>query len=198
MPADSDAHATDSLVTGALVADAELKSAMRAHITNTLMERVSQDDARRVEALREYLAVTQAVTDLGAADTLALMVPPLMPALYRRWIGMFAERLFETAPQAQLEILCDGSEENGGALALAFVMFLESERMEKQMAEDLRAFGGSQAGDAREAQMADLAASYLRARVTTLAEKDAEKAQTAKAAKAKLLAKGKAKGRKSN
>jgi hypothetical protein len=46
--------------------------------------------------------------------------------------------------------------------------------------------------------MADLAASYLRARVTTLAEKDAAKVQTAKDAKAKLLAKGKAKGRKSN
>jgi len=180
----------------ALVADPELKSAMRAHITSTLMERVSQDDSRRVEALRDYLAVTQAVTDLGAADTLALMVPPLMPALYRRWIGMFAERLFETVPQAQLEILCDGSEANGGALALALVMFLESERMEKQMAEDLRAFGGSQANDEREAQMADLAASYLRARVTTLAEKDAEKAREKTAATAKALSKSKA--RKSN
>ncbi|MDR3641524.1 MAG: hypothetical protein P4L39_09410 [Humidesulfovibrio sp.] len=159
----------------ALVADAELKSVMRAHITTVLMARVSQDDSRRVEALRDYLAVTQAVTDIGAADTVAMMVPPLMPSLYRRWIGMFAERLFETAPQAQLEILCDGAEENGGTLALAFVMFLESERMERQMADDLRAFGGGQADDAREAQMADLAASYLRARVVALAEKDAEK-----------------------
>jgi hypothetical protein len=174
----------------ALVADFELKSAMRAHITFVLMDRVSTDDSRRTEALRDYLAVTQAVTDLGAADTLAMMVPPLMPSLYRRWIGMFAERLFETVPQAQLEILCDGSDVSGGALALAFVMFLESERMEKQMADDLRAFGGSQADDAREAQMADLAASYLRARVVALAEKDAKKAAQ------KNVEKAAAKGRK--
>lgn len=160
----------------ALVADPEVKNALRAHITTTLMDRVSRDDARRTEALRDYLAVTNAVTDVASADTIAMMVPPLMPALYRRWIGMFAERLFETAPQAQLEILCDGSEENGGALALAFVMFLESERMEKQMAEDLKAFGAGKADDPRENQMADLAASYLRARVATLAEKDAAKA----------------------
>jgi hypothetical protein len=178
----------------ALVTDADLKSAMRAHIIAVLMARVSQDDARRTEALRDYLAVTQAVTDAGAADTLAMMVPPLMPALYRRWIGMFAERLFETVPQAQLEILCDGSEENGGALALAFVMFLESERMEKQTAEDLRAFGGGKADDPREDQMADLAASYLRARVATLAEKDAEKRK----AKASAVKKAKAKAKKSN
>jgi len=158
----------------ALVADPELKAAMRAHITTVLMTRVSQDDDRRVEALREYLAVTQ-VADLSAADTLAMMVPPLMPALYRRWIGMFAERLFETARQDQLTVLCDGSEENGGALALAFVMFLESERMERQTAEDLRAFGGGGADDPRADQLADLAASYLRARVANLAEKQAEK-----------------------
>lgn len=159
------------------------KDAVRAHITQVLMARVSQDDHRRVEALRDYLAVTQAVTDLGAADTLALMVPPLMPSLYRRWIGMFIDRLLQTATDEQLIVLCDGSGENGGALALAFVMFLESERMERQMADDLRAFGaggpedaaGGAAGDARQAQMADLAASYLRARVVSLAEKDAKK-----------------------
>jgi len=159
------------------------KDAVRAHITQVLMTRVSQDDHRRVEALRDYLAVTQAVSDLGAADTLAMMVPPLMPSLYRRWIGMFIDKLLETATDEQLLVLCDGSEENGGALALAFVMFLESERMERQMADDLRAFGaggpedakGSAGGDARQVQMADLAASYLRARVVTLAEKDAAK-----------------------
>ena len=120
---------TDSIVSAALVTDAELKSAMRAHITRVLLAHVSVDDARRAEALRDYLAVTQAVADISAADTLAMMVPPLMPSLYRRWIGMFADKLFETAPHTQLEILCDGAEENGGALALAFVMFLESARM---------------------------------------------------------------------
>ncbi|OIO05831.1 MAG: hypothetical protein AUJ49_00790 [Desulfovibrionaceae bacterium CG1_02_65_16] len=182
----------------ALVTDADLKSALRAHITIVLMARVCVDDARRTEALRDYLAVTQAVTDVGAADTLAMMVPPLMPSLYRRWIGMFAERLFETAPQAQLEILCDGSEENGGALALAFVMFLESARMEKQMAEDLKAFSGAAGGGGeQEAQLADLAASYLRARVVRLAEKNAGPGATANMApKGGSAKKGGQKGRK--
>lgn len=163
----------------ALVASDELKKAMRAQITEVLMARVCVDDTRRTEALRDYLAVTQAVTEASAADTLAMMVPPLMPSLYRRWIGMFAERLFETVPQAQLEILCDGDAENGGALALAFVMFLESARMEKQMADDLRAFGAGRSDDPQQDRLADLAASYLRARVTKLAEKDAAKAKAA-------------------
>jgi hypothetical protein len=103
------------------------------------------------------------------------MVPPLMPALYRRWIGMFVERLLETTPQEQLAVLCDGSRENDAALALVFVMFLESERMEKQMSEDLQALGsqpGQGPAGGMDAQMADLAASYLRARVAKLADKD--------------------------
>lgn len=166
---------------------------VRAHITAVLLSRVSQDDHRRTEALRDYLAVTQAVTDLGAADTLAMMVPPLMPALYRRWIGMFIEKLLETAQEEQLRVLCDGSEENGGALALAFVMFLESERMEKQMSEDLRAFGFGTAGGTHEAQMAELAASYLRARVVTLAEKNALKSAAPSASGKKPKTKAKAK-----
>lgn len=168
--------AKDTAPAASLVQDAELKKAMRAHITSVIMDRVSQDEARRAEALRDYLAVTQAAADLAAADTLALMVPPLMPSLYRRWIGMFAERLFETAPEEQLRVLCDGSEENGAALALIFVMFLESERMEKQMSADLCAFGQSAQGEEGvNAQMADLAASYIRARVAVLAGKDSEK-----------------------
>lgn len=154
------------------------KDALRAHITTVLLARVDQDEARRVEALRDYLAVTQAVAEVSAADTLAMMVPPLMPSLYRRWIGMFIERLFETTPEEQLTILCDGSAENDAALALVFVMFLESERMEKQMSADLCAFGvggGGQGEDPQQAQLADLAASYLRARVGKLAEKDVKK-----------------------
>lgn len=155
---------------------AEGRDALRAHITQVLLARVSQDEARRAEALRDYLAVTQAVSDLGAADTLALMVPPLMPSLYRRWIGMFCARLFETATPEQLGVLCDGTPENDGALALTFVMFLESERMERQMSEDLQAFGQAQPGQQGvDAQMADLAASYLRARVADLAGRQAQK-----------------------
>lgn len=168
-----------------LVRDAELKRAMRAHITSVILNRVSQDEARRAEALRDYLALTQAAADLAAAETLSTMVPPLMPSLYRRWAGMFAGRLFETASEEQLRVLCDGGEENGAALALAFVMFLESERMEKQMSEDLCAFGQSAQGEEGvNARMADIAASYIRARVAVLAGRDKEKGSP-KAAKAK-------------
>jgi hypothetical protein len=101
---------------------------------------------------------------------------------------MFAERLLETAPQSQLAVLCDGGAENGGALALAFVMFLESERMEKQMAEDLKAFGAAGAAhvnDAKEAEMADIAAGYLRSRVATLAQAQAGRDAGAKPNKKK-------------
>lgn len=160
----------------ALVQDAELKTAMRAHITSVILARVSQDEGRRAEALRDYLAVTQAAADLDAAKTLSAMVPPLMPPLYRRWAGMFAARLLTTASEEQLRVLCDGSEENGAALTLAFVMFLESERMEKQMSEDLCAFGqAAQGEDGVDARMADLAASYIRSRVAVLAGKDTGK-----------------------
>jgi hypothetical protein len=77
-------------------------------------------------------------------------------------------------------VLCDGSEENGAALALAFVMFLESERMEKQMSEDLCAFGQAAQGEAGvNARMADIAASYIRSRVAVLAGQDKDKAATA-------------------
>jgi len=156
--------------------DAATKAALRAHIASVIMARVDQDEARRAEALRDYLSVTQAAADSSAADTLSLMVPPLMPSLYRRWIGMFAARLFETATPEQLAVLCDGSQENGAALALAFVMFLESERMEKQMSEDLCAFGQAGPGQTGvDERMADLAAGYLRGRVAELAKKQGKK-----------------------
>jgi len=171
-----------------LVRDAELQKALRAHITNVILARVSQDEARRAEALRDYLAVTQAAADLAAAEALSVMVPPLMPSLYRRWAGMFADRLLMTASEEQLRVLCDGSEANGAALTLAFVMFLESERMEKQMSADLCAFGQSVQGEhGVDARMADLAASYIRARVAVLAGRDKEKGS----AKAATTPKGK-------
>lgn len=169
--------------------DPAQKAELRARMTGLLMARVDQDQERRAEALRDYLSVTQAVVEQGGAEALARMVPPLMPSLYRRWIGMFLERLFETATPEQLAVLADGSEENAAALALAFVMFLETERMERQMAEDLQAFGAAADLGGEEARMADLAASYLRARVATLAEKDAKKDAEKSSRQAALQAK---------
>ncbi len=143
---------------------------MRAYIEAMLMERVTQDDAaRRAEALREYLTVTRAATQKQTAEQLAAMIPPVLPALYRKWIRMFIRRLFETATQEQIATLCDGSEENAAALLLAYIMFLESERMENQVQEDLRALGESQSVLSEGPEQADVAATYIRARVAQLA-----------------------------
>lgn len=148
----------------------ELEGAMRAHIEAVLMERVSQESAeRRAEALREYLTVTRAATSKGDAEKLAGMIPPVLPALYRKWIRMFIARLFETAAREQIAVLCDGSAESAGALTLAYLMFLESERMERQVQEDLRALGESQSAVSETPEQADVAATYVRARVAQLA-----------------------------
>lgn len=143
----------------------------RAHITILLLERTAQDEARRKEALRDYLDVAQATTDAAASEALAGMIPALMPTLHAKWIGMFADRLLETVPLAQLAPLCDGSAENAAALSLAYVMFLESARMERQIDADLAALGARAAATDQDQALADLAASYIRTRLGVLAEK---------------------------
>lgn len=143
---------------------------LRAYIEAVLMERVSQNDAeRRAEALREYLTVTRAATTKNTAEELSAMIPPVLPALYRKWIRMFIKRLFETATEEQIATLCDGTQENAAALLLAYLMFLESERMENQVQEDLRALGESQSVAAEGPEQADVAATYIRARISQLA-----------------------------
>lgn len=155
--------------------DQAVDQAMRAHIEAVLMSRVSQDEARRMEALRDYLCLTSAAGNPDQADTLAAMIPPVLPSLYRRWIHMFLARLFETVPREQTALLCDGTDESAASLSLAFLMFLESERMEKQMAADLAAFGASQSGLGENPQAADAAAAFLRSRVAELAKKQGKK-----------------------
>jgi hypothetical protein len=145
--------------------------ALRAHIEAVLMARVTQDEARRAEALRDYLSVTSAATGAAQAETLAAMIPPVLPSLYRRWIHMFLARLFETVPTQQTALLCDGTDASAAALGMAFLMFLESERMERQMAADLAAFGASQSGQGENPQAADAAAAFLRSRVAELARR---------------------------
>ena len=110
---------------------------LRLHIHKVLYQRTLQSQEGRQEAIRELLGAVRPDLSAQAAACVAETVPPLLPELHRKWIGLFVDRLFETASPAQLEILCDHSEENNAALALAYVMFLESERMEKVIAEDL-------------------------------------------------------------
>jgi len=113
------------------------EAALRLHIHKVLHQRCQDAKENRRDAIREMLGVTR--SDLGpeGAANIADAAEPLSPELSRKWIGMFVDRLFETAPLAQLEILCDGSKNNNAALALAYVMFLESQRMEAVIAEDI-------------------------------------------------------------
>lgn len=141
---------------------------LRKHITDIIMNKVhEQNDERRQEALSEFMAVTGTSTGDAVADKVAEMIPPLMEELYSKWIGMFIDRLLETAPRDALVLLCDGTEENSAALLLAYIMFLESARMEEQIDKDLREHGKTMSGTD---EMADLAADYIRSRMVHMAE----------------------------
>lgn len=136
----------------------------RLHIHKVLYQRALESQQGRQEAIRELLGATRPDLSPDAAACVAETVPPLLPELHRKWIGMFVDKLFETSGQHQVEILCDGTQENNAALALAYVMFLESERMEKIIAEDmesLESLGGE--------GMAEIAAS-LCARLSRVEE----------------------------
>lgn len=135
---------------------------LRNHVVATLLARVSGDQKRRAEAVREFLLVTLPQVSPETGEKLARLVPPLLPELYAKWVNMFADRLFETVPANQIELLCDGSRKNDASLLLAYVMFLESETMERTMEEDLRAYGLDHSGDD---DMGQLVAEYLRARM---------------------------------
>jgi hypothetical protein len=138
---------------------------LRKHIVEVILEHVSRDEARRREALSEFFGVTLPAVDDAQTQRLAELVPPLLPVLYEKWANMFAARLFETVPEEQIEDLCRSGEKNRATLLLVYIMFMESERMEKQVAQDLRAHGLQMAPEAGQ----DAVASYLRARLSSLA-----------------------------
>jgi hypothetical protein len=140
---------------------------IKEHIFQTVMARLDQDLERRREALTDYLALTMPNLDEKISDHLATMVPTVLPDLYAKWVSLFAARLLETVPRNQLEFLCDGSEENSAALILIYIMFLESERMEQQIEDDLKSYGLEHSGDQ---DMGGLVADFLRAKVDQLRE----------------------------
>ncbi|NJB66540.1 hypothetical protein GGQ74_000180 [Desulfobaculum xiamenense] len=139
---------------------------MRAHIREVLLRKLDQTAERRREALVEFFGVTMGEADQRATERLAEIVPPLLPQLYEKWIAMFLDRLFETVPMPQLETLCDGTDDNNAALILIYLMFLESERMEKQIDKDLHQYGLAQTGN--DSDMGDLASCYIRAKMAQL------------------------------
>ena len=113
--------------------------AREATLRDTLLTTQRIVEELKGKAREEARRVVEAAKSEAAA-IVAETAPRLLPQLTEKWVGMFVDRLLETVPQAQIAELCDGSAENEAALALAYVMFLESARMEKQMAEDLAAF----------------------------------------------------------
>ena len=122
---------------------------LRLHIHKILYQRSLGSQAGRQEAIRELLAALRPELSPEKAACVSEAVPPLLPEMHRKWITLFVDRLFETAPLPQLEILCDGSKENNAALALAYVMFLESERMEAVIARDMKVNPAKQGRDSK-------------------------------------------------
>ncbi|MEF2231601.1 MAG: hypothetical protein V3571_11780 [Pseudodesulfovibrio sp.] len=145
---------------------------IRTHIFSVIMSKVEEQDAdKRREALAEFMSVTGTAGNVPAQ--VAELIPPIMSDLYEKWITMFVDRLLETVELKNIELLCDGTDENNAALVLAYIMFLESARMEKQIDRDLREHGLRASG---QDAMGDLAANYLRAQMTRIArESNADK-----------------------
>jgi hypothetical protein len=140
---------------------------LRQRIVARVMAQVSRSSQRRAEALAEYIELTSGV-DRHKAGRVAELVPPIEDSLYEKWAVAFAERLTETIPQEQIEHLLDGSEENNAALVLVYLMFLESQRMEKQIEEDLKAYG---LDHSFEPDLGQAAASYIRANIEEFKKK---------------------------
>lgn len=142
------------------------KEQYRDHILAVLRERVTQSEDKRKEALEEYLAVTMAAESVSTGERLADMIPPVMTDLYEKWMNMFVDKLFESQEENVLQLICDGSEENNAALVLAYIMFLESARMEEQIDKDLKQYALEHSDDE---DLGDTAASYIRARMAQVA-----------------------------
>lgn len=135
--------------------------AVRARVREVLLRQVDSDAGRRQEALREFFAVTMPQMDEAEAARLAELAPPLAPALIEKWIALFTDRLLETVARPQIEELCAGGPKSDATLVLVYIMFMESARMERQVAEDLSAPGAAGADEG----LAQALAAYFRAKL---------------------------------
>jgi hypothetical protein len=138
---------------------------VRSHITSLILVQVSRDQERRREALREYILLSLPNVNEAEAEKVADSIPPLLPGLYRKWAGQFVDRLFETIPRDQLEELCNGTVKNNATVLLVYIMFMESVRMERQVSDDLRAYGLEMTGSG---DMGDMVLSFLREKMRHL------------------------------
>jgi hypothetical protein len=141
------------------------EQALQDHLRTVVMAGLARQDENREQALKEYLAVMVPDMDITMSTRLASMVPVVLPDLYEKWVTMFTDRLFETVPLNQITHLCDGTPDNDATIGLVFLMFMESERMEKQIDTDLRAYGREHTGDP---DMGNVVADYLRTRLAEM------------------------------
>lgn len=110
---------------------------MKEHISRVVIEGVDQDAERRGEALADFLSLSAPGMSETERKRLAGLVPQVPRSLYLRWVELFVGRLLETIPADQLQELCNGQTSNNATLRMVYLMFMESERMEKQVADDL-------------------------------------------------------------
>lgn len=117
------------------------KDDFRRHLISTVLEQVARNEVRRTEAIAEFFSVAAPGLNRKKAEDAAGLVPPLLPKLYEKWAGMFADRLLETASEAQIADLCQDTDKSRATVLLVYIMFMESERMEQQVAKDLAEVG---------------------------------------------------------
>ncbi len=145
---------------------------IREYIHRIVMEKCTENEEARQDALGEFIAMTMPNIDEGAVKNIKSMIPPITD-LYEKWVGMFIDRLLETVPRNQIEELCSGTTENDSALVLIYIMFMESERMEKQVEEDISAYAPTQNDEA-----GNIASQYIRSKLTLIAEQQKAKEAT--------------------
>ncbi len=141
------------------------ESEIREYIHSIVMERCTHNEEARTDALKEFIIMTMPNLDDQAVETVKTMIPPIT-ALYDKWAHMFVDRLLETVPREQILELCKDSPDNKSTLLLVYIMFMESERMEKQIADDIAEYSKTQDDEA-----GNLASEYIRAKLMQIAEK---------------------------
>ncbi|SMF15325.1 hypothetical protein [Desulfovibrio gilichinskyi] len=136
---------------------------IREYIHAVIMKKCTHDESARQNAIGEFITMTMPNIDERSVNNIKSMIPTIAE-LYEKWAVMFIDRLLETVPKNQIEELCSGTPENDSALVLVYIMFMESERMEKQIAEDISAYAPTQKDE-----QGNIAGEYIRAKLSQIA-----------------------------
>jgi hypothetical protein len=115
------------------------EDSLRPFIIARILSRIAGAGERRTTALRDVLGIAAPHLDRDAIEEIAPLVPELPHSLYEKWAGLFADSLLERIPRDRIEALCLNTEESNATLLLTYSMFMESERMEKIVADDIKA-----------------------------------------------------------